>query len=73
MSVAADARIEGTGAIRGTFATESGQLSRKEYTLKKTLFLVAILVFTGSAMAQPGGVSVDQSNVLDRWTVRLGG
>ena len=41
--------------------------------MKKTAFLIAILIFTGSAMAQAGGVSVDQSKVLDRWTLRLGG
>ena len=41
--------------------------------MKKTLLLVTILVITGSTMAQAGGVSVDQSKVLDRWTLRLGG
>ena len=41
--------------------------------MRKALPLLTVLMVFSVAAARAGGVSVDQSKVLDRWTLRLGG
>ena len=41
--------------------------------MKKSISLFVVFLLAVSAAALAGGVSVDQSKVLDRWTLRLGG
>jgi len=41
--------------------------------MKRLLVVLALLISFSAATAHAGGVSVDQSRVLDRWTFRVGG
>ena len=41
--------------------------------MKKTVIAFALLLAVSAASARAGGVSVDQSKVLDRWTLDIGG